>query len=308
MAAAVRAAMSAVSLTVSAALTSGSTNGTWSISWSEPEPQRISGARPPEDRDRRAVVEGAGDRAHAVRHARAGGQRGDGRLAGRLRVPLGRPDRRLLVADVDDLDALFLAAVVDREEVAAREREEVLDAARLECPSDQAPAVDGRGRGLLGGCHRARDPIVRERRLNAAAHPACRREDRLRVEQRDVVLVRACLRGRLDGEELDGLRDALQVVRAHLRQRDALAEGLGRRRGDEDVAVELARRRLDPRGDVHRVADDAEVEPARAADGSRDDPARVDADADRSSPASPRSLTRRQISIAARVARLAWSR
>ncbi len=25
----------------------GETNGTWSISWSEPEPQRISGARPP---------------------------------------------------------------------------------------------------------------------------------------------------------------------------------------------------------------------------------------------------------------------
>ena len=35
------------SLTVSADLTSGETKGRWSISCSEPEPQRISGARPP---------------------------------------------------------------------------------------------------------------------------------------------------------------------------------------------------------------------------------------------------------------------
>ncbi len=28
-------------------MVSGETNGRWSISWSEPEPQRISGARPP---------------------------------------------------------------------------------------------------------------------------------------------------------------------------------------------------------------------------------------------------------------------
>ncbi len=34
-------------MAVTADLVSGSTNGTWSISWSEPEPQRISGARPP---------------------------------------------------------------------------------------------------------------------------------------------------------------------------------------------------------------------------------------------------------------------
>ena len=36
-----------MSLTVAADLVSGVTNGMWSISWSEPEPQRISGARPP---------------------------------------------------------------------------------------------------------------------------------------------------------------------------------------------------------------------------------------------------------------------
>ena len=46
-AAAVIAAIWPGSLTVSADLTSGETKGRWSISCSEPEPQRISGARPP---------------------------------------------------------------------------------------------------------------------------------------------------------------------------------------------------------------------------------------------------------------------
>jgi hypothetical protein len=43
----VSAGMRAVSFTVTADLVSGETKGRWSISWSEPEPQRISGARPP---------------------------------------------------------------------------------------------------------------------------------------------------------------------------------------------------------------------------------------------------------------------
>ena len=46
-AAAVIAAIASVSFAVAADLTSGETNGRWSISCSEPEPQRISGARPP---------------------------------------------------------------------------------------------------------------------------------------------------------------------------------------------------------------------------------------------------------------------
>ena len=36
-----------MSLTVCADLVSGETNGRWSISWREPDPHRISGARPP---------------------------------------------------------------------------------------------------------------------------------------------------------------------------------------------------------------------------------------------------------------------
>ena len=46
-AAAVLAAIRPGSFTVSADLTSGETKGRWSISCREPEPQRISGARPP---------------------------------------------------------------------------------------------------------------------------------------------------------------------------------------------------------------------------------------------------------------------
>ena len=145
-----------VSLTVTADLTSGATNGRWSISWSEPEPQRISGARPPSTHERRAVLLRAGDRAHPVGHPGAGGQRADARLARRLRVALRRPGRRGLVAGVDDLDPLLLAAVVDREQVSAREGEQTSNPPRGKRAGDEAPAVDRsalalrRARRLIG--------------------------------------------------------------------------------------------------------------------------------------------------------------
>ncbi len=77
-----------------------------------------------------------------------------------------------------------------------------------------------------------------------------------------------------DREELDGVGDALQPVGALALHLDALAQRLGGRGRDQDVAIELARRGLDARGDVHRVADDAEVQPPGAADGAGDDAAR----------------------------------
>jgi len=52
------------------------------------------------------------------------------------------------------------------------------------------------------------------------------------------------------------------------------------RGGDQHLVVELAGRRLDPGGDVDGVADDAEVEPAGAADRPGDHGAGVDADPD----------------------------
>jgi hypothetical protein len=52
------------------------------------------------------------------------------------------------VADVDDVDALLPAAVVDREQMTPGKGEELRDARGLEPLSDQPTAVE---RGLLGG-------------------------------------------------------------------------------------------------------------------------------------------------------------
>ena len=99
--------------------------------------------RPAAEHDqRRAVLLRAGDRAHPVGHAGPGGQRRDPGLARRLRPALGRPGRRLLVANVDDPDPLVLAAVEDREQVAAGEREELVTPRERERAGDEAPAVD----------------------------------------------------------------------------------------------------------------------------------------------------------------------
>ncbi len=99
---------------------------------------------------RHAVGLRGGDRADAVGHAGAGGEGADARLAGRL----GPADRGegggLLVAEVDDVDPLGLAAVVDREEVAAAEGEELADAAALQRLGDQPAAVDRRPRRRPG--------------------------------------------------------------------------------------------------------------------------------------------------------------
>ncbi len=52
------------------------------------------------------------------------------------------------MADVDDPDPLGFAAVVDREDVAARQREEVLHPARLQRLGDDPPAVLRHGHSL----------------------------------------------------------------------------------------------------------------------------------------------------------------
>ena len=143
--------ISAVAATVAASLTSGRTNGTWSISWSEPWPQRIAGARPPSTSIGRVVLLRGAQRAHPVRHARPGRERADPRLARHLRPALGREGGGGLVAHVDEVDALRPAAVVDREEMAAGEREQRRDAVRLEAAGDEAPSMHRGGLGGLGG-------------------------------------------------------------------------------------------------------------------------------------------------------------
>jgi hypothetical protein len=95
-----------------------------------------------EDQHRRVVLARGRHRADPVRHARPGRERRDPDRARHLRPSLGRERGGLLVADVDDLDALGAAAVIDREDVAAREREQLADPVRAQALSDQAPAVD----------------------------------------------------------------------------------------------------------------------------------------------------------------------
>ena len=112
---------------------------------------------PAEHEHRRVALLRRGHRAHPVGHPGARGQRAHARLAGDLRPPLGGEGGRLLVADVDQVDALRAAAVVEREEVAAGEGEHPPDAVRLQPAGDQAAPVQGRGllvrRGHEGGTY-----------------------------------------------------------------------------------------------------------------------------------------------------------
>src|SRR5439155_26245960 len=86
-------------------------------------------------------------------------------LPGSLREALRRPGRRGLVTGVDYLDPLGLAAVVDREQVAAGEAEEVADAARGEGFRNQ-PAAMARPAGV-GGLLRLLGAPLRRRHFAA---------------------------------------------------------------------------------------------------------------------------------------------
>ncbi len=97
-----------------------------------------------EHEDRRVRAPGVGDAGDPVGDAgprRDGGDADAARVAARPGV--GRVDGRLLVAHVDDLDALVDAAVVEGHDVAAAEREDTLDAGLLERLGRELPAVDG---------------------------------------------------------------------------------------------------------------------------------------------------------------------
>src|SRR5206468_3785873 len=70
--------------------------------------------------------------------------------ARRLRPALGGEGRGLLVPHVDDVDALLATAVVDREEVAAGQGEELRDAGGAEPLGDEPTAVGLLPLGLGG--------------------------------------------------------------------------------------------------------------------------------------------------------------
>ena len=95
------------------------------------------------DQQHRALrAQGVGHAGDGVGGARAGGDDGAAGLAGDARVAVGGVRGDLLVADVDDVDALVDAAVVDVDDVAAAEREDHVDALGLERLGDEMPAGD----------------------------------------------------------------------------------------------------------------------------------------------------------------------
>src|SRR6266568_7045404 len=107
---------------------------------------------------------------HRVGDARAGGDRRDAAFARDLRPPFRRERRRLLVAHVDDADAVLLGPDEDRPDVAAVEREKVADAGALERQHDQLAGV-GRvahladAHGIAGVLNAACGGPVRPRRI-----------------------------------------------------------------------------------------------------------------------------------------------
>ena len=120
---------------------SGRTNGTWSISCSEPWPQRIAGARPPSTSIGEWFCCAEPIALIPLVTPGPGGQRRHAGLARDLRPALGGERGGRLVAHVDEVDALLAAAVVDREQVAAGEREQLGHAVGLQPPGDQPAAV-----------------------------------------------------------------------------------------------------------------------------------------------------------------------
>ena len=222
-----------------------------------PAPRRRATA---EHDHRRVALQRRPHRAHPVRDAGSGGQRRHAGPPRDLRPALGRERRGRLVARVDERDALGAAAVVDREEVPAREREDGVDALRAQPARGEQAAVGGRD--LVLGRHQPGLSPLGALAVDAVHHPG--REAR-EVHER---------------MELDPVALALQLHGAARQDALRLVEEPSRRLGDEDVVAGLARDALDARRGVHHVADDRELQTPAAADGARDDRPRVHADAD----------------------------
>ena len=168
---------------VAASLVSGATNGTWSISCSEPWPQRNAGARPPSTSIGEWFCCAEAIALIPLVTPGTGGQRAHAGRARDLRPALGRERRRLLVAGVDELDPLLAAAVVDREQVPAGEREQLADpVAPRSAARDQAPAVQLR-LGRLGG-HRRRTLTAGRRRARPTSSSSSGGSQAQRVDDR----------------------------------------------------------------------------------------------------------------------------
>ena len=148
--------ISAVEEAVVASLTSGRTNCTWSTSCSDPRPQRSAGARPPSISIGEWLCCADPSALMPLVTPGPGGERADARFARDLGPALGGERGGGLVAHVDQLDPLRPAAVVDREQMPARQREDHLDPVRLEPAGHEPAAVQLRRLLWLRG-HRVRN-------------------------------------------------------------------------------------------------------------------------------------------------------
>ncbi len=98
------------------------------ISWRAPRPNLIQRAGAADHDHGAAVLVGVGDGGDAVGDAGAGGDEADAGAAVGSRPALGGVAGDLLVPDVDDADAVVVAAGVDVLDVAAAEGEDDVDA------------------------------------------------------------------------------------------------------------------------------------------------------------------------------------
>ena len=99
------------------------------------------------DQQHRALgAKRVGDASHRVGRARPRRDHRAAGLAGDAPVAVGGMGGHLLVAHVDDLDALVQASVVDVDDMAAAEGEDGFDALVLERLGDQVAARDFRAR------------------------------------------------------------------------------------------------------------------------------------------------------------------
>ena len=126
--------------TAQAPFVMGRMSETWSISWRAPrpfEPERGAAADQEERAPRRVGVRHA---RHRIGDAGAGHHDRDPEPPGEARPGVGGVRRGLLVADVDHPDAVTEAGVVDRQDVAAAEREDRAHALAGEDARDQLSA------------------------------------------------------------------------------------------------------------------------------------------------------------------------
>ena len=253
--------ISAVDDAVVASLTSGRTNGTWSISCSDPWPQRIAGARPPSTSIGEWFCCAEPSALMPFVTPGPGGERAHARLARDLRPALGGERGGRLVAHVDELDALLAAAVVDREQVAAGEREQRRDAVRLQAAGDQAPAVQLASSPAAPWSWRGTYPPIRG--CGAPARWSPRAEPRLRSRawmHSDITL--SVYTPFADLDLLSPRRSGTPRCRAARRRRRARARDGRRVQRADPRRARLARRALELR-DARATRAAASASPTR---------------------------------------------